>query len=116
MPDDIRIGVEDRVVLVEGNYLLLDEGRWAEVAGLLDVSVFLSQPMVVVREAMVERFIAGGRTEPDARAYYERVDRRNYETIMSTIARADLVLARSAEQHITSATARQGYGSHGFHG
>ncbi len=111
VPDDIRIGAEDRVVLVEGNYLLLEEGRWAKVAGLLDVSVFLSQPVEVVREAMIERFIAGGRTEADARAYYERVDRRNYEIIMSTIARADLVLERSAEQHITAATAGPRHGN-----
>jgi len=51
---------------------------------------------------MVERFVAGGRTEPDARAYYERVDRRNYEIIMSTVGRADLVLERGADQHIES--------------
>ncbi len=61
--------------------------------------------MEVVREAMIERFVAGGRTEADARAYYDRVDRSNYETIMSTIGRADLVLDRSADQHITAATA-----------
>ncbi len=106
VPGDIRIGVGDRVVLVEGNYLLLGEGRWAPVDGLLDVSLFLSQAMEVVREAMVERFVAGGRTEADARAYYERVDRRNYETIMSTIGRADLVLERGADQHVTSLRSR----------
>jgi pantothenate kinase len=106
VPGDIRIGAEDRLVLVEGNYLLLAEGRWAAVAGLLDVSIFLQQPMEAAREAMVERFVAGGRTEQDARAYYERVDRRNYEVITSTIDRADLVLERAADQHIASMRGR----------
>jgi pantothenate kinase len=102
VPGGIRIGRGDRVVLVEGNYLLLDEGRWGEVAGLLDVRLFLAQPLEVVREAMVERFVSGGRTEQDARAYYERVDRRNFEVIMATIGRADLILERSADQHIAA--------------
>jgi len=100
VPGAIRIGPKERLVLVEGNYLLLAEGAWAQVAGLLDLSVFLVQPLEVVREAMIERFVAGGRTEADARAYYERVDRRNYEIIMSTLDRADVIVERGADQHI----------------
>jgi pantothenate kinase len=97
VPEGIQVGPGHRVVLVEGNYLLLDHGRWAEVAGLLDLTFFLVQPLDAVREAMVARHVVGGRSQPDAVAHFERVDRRNYELIAATAARADLIVRRAGQ-------------------
>ena len=109
VPGGIRIGPEHRVVRVEGNDLLLEEGRWAEGAALLDLSIFLEQPMEAAREAMVRRFVAGGRTEQDARARYDQVDRANYELIVTTAGRADLIVERTADQRIRAL--RRGFDS-----
>jgi pantothenate kinase len=59
VPDGSRVGPEDRVVLVEGNYLLLDRGVWAAVSGLLDLRLFLTAPPKALRAAMIERHVRG---------------------------------------------------------
>lgn len=100
--DGLRICPEDQVVLVEGNFLLLDRGLWAGVADLLDLSLFLVQPLEVVREAIIGRHILGGRSQEDALAHFEQVDRGNFGLCMATAARADLLVRRDAGQHIVS--------------
>jgi len=100
VPDALTVKPAERVVIVEGNYLLLAEGGWEVARELLDVVLFLQQPRDVTREAMIRRHVRGGRSREDARRYYERVDRRNYELIMGTHGRADLLVRRSEEQRI----------------
>jgi len=100
VPDGHPVGPEDGIVLVEGNYLLLDRDHWADVAGLLDLCLFISLPMEAAREAMVPRFVRGGRPAEEARRRYDAVDRANYEVIVSTMPRADLVIRRDARQRI----------------
>ncbi|MBM4086416.1 MAG: hypothetical protein FJ272_16645, partial [Planctomycetes bacterium] len=39
--DAVRITPDDRLVLIEGNYLLLDKGDWAGMADLFDLKVFI---------------------------------------------------------------------------
>jgi len=102
VPGAVRIGPQDRLVLVEGNYLLLEEDPWAAVAELLDLSLFLLQTPEVVREGMISRHIAGGRTEAEAVAHYERVDRKNFELIMASAHRADLWVRRAADHQVTA--------------
>ncbi len=100
VPGGIQVGPSDHVVFVEGNYLLLDEPRWEPVAGLLDFTLFLVQSRDAALGALVERHVRGGRSLEDARAHVERVDRRNFEIIMSTAPRADLLVHRGAAQRI----------------
>jgi pantothenate kinase len=102
VPGGILIGLSDGIVLVEGNYVLLDEGPWAAVGELIDFSLFLIQPLDAVLDAMVKRHVRGGRSEQDAVEYVARVDRRNYEICMSTAVRADLVVRRDADQRIVA--------------
>lgn len=102
VPDALAVEPGDSLVIVEGNYLLLDEDGWEPARGLLDTALFLQQPVDVAREAMIRRHVRGGRSPEDARRHYERVDRRNYELIMRTRGRADLLVRRSAEQRIVA--------------
>jgi pantothenate kinase len=88
------VGAGCTPALVEGNYLLYDEGPWARVRERLDLAVHIDVPLSVAREALVRRFVEGGRREREARARYDRVDRINYETATAAAWRADLVLRR----------------------
>jgi pantothenate kinase len=88
------IGVAPSVPLVvtEGNYLLVDEGPWADVRGLLD-EVWYVEPEEPVRlERLVARHMAFGRDLATATARALGSDQRNAELIASTRARADLVI------------------------
>ncbi len=104
VPDAVRIGTEVGIVLVEGNYLLLDDGQWSQIGDLLDMRLFIDVPQQELRRAMVERHVAGGRSAQEARRYYERVDRRNAELILLTAVRADIVLHRDARQRLVGMT------------
>jgi hypothetical protein len=102
VPDALVVEPGESLVIVEGNYLLLDGDGWERVRDLLDVVLFLQQPVEAAREAMIRRHVRGGRSPEDARRYYELVDRRNYELIMRTRGRADLLVRRNAEQRIVA--------------
>ncbi|WP_206430116.1 nucleoside/nucleotide kinase family protein [Streptomyces sp. ADI96-02] len=80
------------LVITEGNYLLLDEGPWAPVRGLLDEVWFLDlDPEVRVRR-LVERHERFGRSRAQARAWVERSDEANARLVARARDRADLIV------------------------
>lgn len=85
-----------RLVVTEGNYLLLDTGAWARVRARLDEVWFCA----LDEEERVRRLIARheefGKSHEEAVAWVERSDRRNAELVASTRGRADLVVPASA--------------------
>ena len=86
-----RVDPDTRVVVVEGNYLLLDETPWDGVRPLLDVSWYLDAPHEVRRERLVMRHVAGGRLLHEATRWVDDVDEPNATTIERTAVRADFV-------------------------
>ncbi|MFB8102971.1 nucleoside/nucleotide kinase family protein [Streptomyces sp. NPDC056007] len=80
------------LVITEGNYLLLEDGPWAEVRGLLDEVWFLDlAPEVRVRR-LVERHVRYGKPPAYARAWVERSDEANARLVESGRERADVVV------------------------
>ncbi|MEU4453187.1 nucleoside/nucleotide kinase family protein [Nocardioides sp. NPDC023903] len=80
------------IVITEGNYLLLDEGPWQDVRGLLDEVWFVDVPDAVLVPRLLERFLAGGRSREEAEAKIADSDLRNAALVRATRDRADLVL------------------------
>jgi pantothenate kinase len=81
------------LVVTEGNYLLLDDGPWARVRGLLDEAWYIApadDPARVVR--LIDRHVAFGRSPEAAREWVLRSDERNAQLIAPTAGRADLVV------------------------
>jgi pantothenate kinase len=93
-PVDGRVLVQpsDRLVLVEGNYLLCRDDGWADVADRFDLRIFLDLPAGLNREPMIARHMRGGRTREDAERHYERSDRRNTELVAATRDEADILV------------------------
>ncbi|MFJ5737056.1 nucleoside/nucleotide kinase family protein [Streptomyces microflavus] len=80
------------LVITEGNYLLLDEGPWAPVRGLLDEVWFLElDPEVRVRR-LVERHVRYGKPPVVARAWVERSDEANARLVERGRDLADVVV------------------------
>ncbi|BFP51399.1 nucleoside/nucleotide kinase family protein [Streptomyces griseus] len=80
------------LVVTEGNYLLLDEGAWTPVRGLLDEVWFLDlDPEVRVRR-LVDRHVRHGRLRPDAEEWVARSDEANARLVAGGRDRADLVV------------------------
>jgi pantothenate kinase len=81
-----------RVVLTEGNYLLLDAPEWAVVREALDEVWFCEAEDGVRRERLVARHVAFGKTPDAAHAWVGRVDDPNAALVEATRPRADLVV------------------------
>ena len=80
-------------VVVEGNYLLLDSGLWGEVAGHLDVTLFVDLDEGIRRSRLIDRHIRFGKSEVDARAWALGPDEHNARIIAATRSRAQHFIA-----------------------
>ena len=87
-----EIGREVRVVLVEGNYLLLRDAPWDALAQAFDVSLFLSVPEPVLAERLVARWLAHRHTPEQARARAEGNDLPNARFVIARSRPADIVV------------------------
>lgn len=82
-----------RVVITEGNYLLLPEGPWAEARELCDEVWFVEVPERVRVERLVSRHHQFGRSLPQARARATvGVDADNAALVAQTRGRADAIV------------------------
>lgn len=81
-----------RLVVTEGNYLLLAQDPWSRIRSLLDDAWFLMPADVVRHERLIARHMAFGKSEEDARAWSMGSDERNAEVIRATMDAADLVI------------------------
>jgi len=88
----IPVPREAPLVIVEGNYLLLDESPWDQVHGLLDECWFVEIDEEVRVERLIARHEAHGRSPEQARAFALGSDQANAELIAGTRARADWVI------------------------
>jgi pantothenate kinase len=81
-----------RIVVTEGNYLLLPDEPWRRVRELLTETWFLSPDETLRRERLIARHRAFGRTLDEARERTLGSDERNAVLINATAPTADLVL------------------------
>ncbi|CAN7251869.1 nucleoside triphosphate hydrolase [Pararhizobium sp. LjRoot255] len=54
------IAPETRIILAEGNYLLLDEAPWSRLAGMFDLTIFVGPSYQVLEERLRQRWIHYG--------------------------------------------------------
>jgi len=81
--------VEEDILLIEGNYLLLKESGWTNVRVLADYSVFIDAEPELLRERLINRKIAGGKSREEAERFYNFSDAKNVERVLKNSARAD---------------------------
>ena len=65
------------IVLIEGNWLLLDEEGWRDLKQYCDYSVFIESKEALLKDRLIQRKIKGGLTEEEALKFYERTDGKN---------------------------------------
>lgn len=82
-----------RVVITEGNYLALPDGPWAAARPLLAELWGIEAPWEAVRERLVDRRVATGRSHDDAVAWVDRVDAANAALVAPSIDLTDVVVA-----------------------
>lgn len=87
IPGDIKF------VLVEGNYLLLDEAPWTGLSPHFDFSIFLDVPRAELERRLMLRWREHGKADEEAQAWIASNDLPNAERILARLRQADLVLS-----------------------
>ncbi|MER5453404.1 nucleoside/nucleotide kinase family protein [Micromonospora sp. NPDC002389] len=88
----IEVPPEVRLVVTEGNYLLVPDWPWDEMRALLHEAWFLDLDGDLRRRRLVARHVAYGRSAEEARAWALGSDEVNAALVAETAARADLVV------------------------
>ena len=85
----IALQHDTSLLIVEGNYLLLDDDAWAPVAALLDETWFIDVDDGLRLQRLVARHQAFGRSAEAACAWVEHTDEPNARRIAASRHRAD---------------------------
>jgi pantothenate kinase len=88
----IAVRPEHRLVLTEGNYLLYDDGGWADVLPLLDEAWYVEGDEEVRLRRLVQRHVAHGRPPGVARRWATVSDQANAALVARTRPAADLLV------------------------
>ena len=92
-PVENAIEIREKIIIVEGNWLLLDETPWNSLS--CDFSVFLALGDESQLERIVQRKMMGGFSEEHARKIVRENDWPNIVRCMGASRRADLNLKRN---------------------
>lgn len=89
VPNAITVTPDHELVIVEGNYLLLDTPEWGPVKQLLDRAVYVDIPTDIRIKRLIARHIAFGKSPQAATEWVARSDEANTAVIEPTRVGAD---------------------------
>lgn len=85
---------DHRFLIAEGNYLLLDEPVWTQMAALFDLTIMLMADMDELRHRLIDRWLGYGLDPEQALARALSNDIPNAELVMAKSRKADLDVPR----------------------
>jgi pantothenate kinase len=90
------VSTDVKFVLVEGNYLLLDEEPWSRLAPLFDLSIFVDVQRGELERRLMGRWREHGRSDEEARAWIASNDMPNIERVLARRRMADVLIDDAA--------------------
>ena len=91
------ISDQHQLVLVEGNYLLLDDSPWSLLSSLFDCRVFLDVPEKTLNQRLIQRWIDYGHSSVEARNRTESNDLPNARLVVEKRLPADFLIVTPAK-------------------
>lgn len=86
------IGPTDRILLVEGNWLLLTEPPWADLAPLFDLTVWIDVDPTELDRRLMDRWARYGKSPQAARDWIDGNDMPNIRRAVQGSAKAEVVI------------------------
>ncbi|WP_192035095.1 nucleoside triphosphate hydrolase [Halomonas sp. YLGW01] len=99
LPEAGLLKADTPIVVIEGNYLLLDAPPWQELAELFDASVFLAPPIETLEERLIERWLSFGFSPEAAVEKAKGNDLKNASIVLDNSRKADLLLTQKDSDH-----------------
>ncbi len=91
-PVEDALRVESNIVILEGNYLLLDTDGWRGLAEYADYTVLIRAEESKLRKRLIRRRIAAGHPVEDAGEFVDFSDMYNVRLCLASSQEADLTL------------------------
>jgi pantothenate kinase len=85
------IAPEVQLIIVEGNYLLLDEAPWTALKPLFDLTVMIEVPETELRQRLHQRWVRYGLAKEQIADKLENNDLPNGKTVQNHSRTADLI-------------------------
>ncbi|MGI8647272.1 MAG: nucleoside/nucleotide kinase family protein [Mycobacteriales bacterium] len=79
----VAITPDIKIVVLEGNYLLLSSPPWSRLRGGIAIPIFLNADWLTCRARLIQRHIAGRLTAEKAETWVDNSDRTNFDLIVA---------------------------------
>lgn len=89
---DEQILLSKDILIVEGNWLLLDEPKWRDCHTFADVSIFIEANEYDLKERLIKRKMSGGKSREAAEAFYSSSDQKNIHRVCHRRCMSDVTL------------------------
>lgn len=91
------VKVSGKIILFEGNWLLLKDDRWRELRQYADYSLMIRADASLLKQRLIQRKIQGGLSLEAATAFYEKSDSYNVGRTLNDSVDADEIWQMSAD-------------------
>ena len=88
IPDAIH--VDKDIIILEGNYLLYSQGKWAKLREHCDYSIFMNISYDILKDRLIFRKALGGSKQKEAEDHFYLVDGPNIQRVLENRLPADL--------------------------
>lgn len=102
IPNAGRITANHHIVVLEGNYWLLQEAPWRQFQALFDECIFLTASPEKLIDGLRQRHLCGGKTNEFIQHHMATVDLPNIERVLKNSASAHVVVHKMDNRHIAS--------------
>lgn len=86
------VTLSDRLLVIEGNYLLLNDPPWGDLAPRLDLTVFIDVPEPELERRLQQRWADHGKSIAEARVWIDTNDLPNIRRVKQGSRPADVVV------------------------
>ena len=84
--------IDNGILVLEGNYLLLDEIGWRELHRHADKLIFINGPESIMQKNVVKRHQRGGLSLEESIIRYNLVDHQNYKLVNTNLKEVNTIL------------------------
>lgn len=86
------VTADHRILVTEGNYLLLNETPWTDLGTFFDLTVMIDVPEAELDRRLLERWDFYGKTPAEARAWIDSNDMPNIRRVTQSSRLADITV------------------------
>lgn len=92
IPDHHVITISNEIIIIEGNYLFLEEDPWLDLIDLIDLPIFLLPKTDLLERRLIERWLSHGFDEHSARLKAYSNDIPNAKLVLANSGYIDLTI------------------------